>query len=422
MGMGLRSLSVLGRLFLIVFAWLPAVTVAEVRAAPTTATKVAREVRGNLFSADSAGERFDRVLELVADSNAPALIGRERWHELVDTHRQNIVRAQSHEQFAQRVNDLIRAGGISHFQYFPDSNWSYWHLAGVFGDEDKYEVAHIGLYPKRIEGRWFAAGVFEGSVAHRAGILVGDEIVAVDGEPYAPIASFRGKAGTTAVVRLQRRPGEFHDVDVKPVRESLYQAMQNAIVASIDVLECESRRIAYMHGWTLLGGSREYRELRKLQGEVSGLILDYRDGFGGTWAAAERFLLGDNGDTSDRAWSKPVVILTGEGTRSAKEIVVNSVRRHARAPLVGLPTPGHVTSVGGVRKIGDDALLELPGQRFRLEGHPTIPDFIVERSIPYCAGDDPQLDAAQALLSAWLEGDQSSPLGASLHEVVAPVR
>jgi len=423
MGACPRPFCIIGRLSLTLFATLPAVTVAEVCAAPTTAARVAREVREDRFCADRAGARFERILELVADSNAPALVGRERWHELVAKHRPNIVRARTHEQFARRVNDLIVESGTSHFQYFPDSDWSYWHLASFFGDEDRYEVAHIGLYPKRIDGRWFVAGVFEGSEAQRAGILVGDEIVAVDGAPYAPLASFRGKAGTTVTVRLQRRPGEFHDVGVTPVEESLYQAMQNAIVASIDVLERSGRRIAYMHGWTLLGGAHEYRMLRKLQGEVSGLILDYRDGYGGHWGAAERFLLGrDGGGSADNAWTKPVVILTGEGTRSAKEIVVDSVRRHARAPLVGLPTPGQVVSVGGVRRIGDDAFLELPGQRFRLEGHPTMPDFLVERVIPYCAGDDPQLDAAQALLSVWLDGDRTSQLGASLHEVVAPVR
>lgn len=423
MGMGLRPFGIIGRLLLVVLASFPAVTAAEVRAAPTTATRVARAAGGKQFSAARAASRFHRIVELVADSNAPALVGHKRWQALVAKHRPNIVQARTHEQFAGRVNDLFVESGTSHFQYFPDSDWSYWHLASVFGDEDKYDVAHIGLYPKRIDGRWFVAGVFEGSEAHRAGILVGDEIVAVEGEPYAPIASFRGMAGATVTLRLQRRPGEFHDLRVTPVRESLYRAMQNAITASIDVLECEGRRIAYMHGWTLLGGSREYRELRKLQGEVSGLILDYRDGYGGHWGTAERFLVGDDGDTSGKhTWTKPVVILTGEGTRSAKEIVVDAVRRHARAPLVGSPTPGHVISVGGVRRIGDDAFLELPGQRFHLEGRPTIPDFHVERPIPYCAGDDPQMEAAQALLSAWLAGDQSSPLGESLHEVVAPVR
>ena len=101
---------------------------------------------------------------------------------------------------------------------------------------------------------------------------------------------------------------------------------------------------------------------------------------------------------------------------------MDAVRRHERAPLVGLPTPGHVISVGRVRRVGDNALLMLPGSRFRLEGHPTVPDFFVARTIPYCGGEDIQLDAAKAVLSTWLDGDSTSQLGASVHEVVAPVR
>jgi len=389
---------------------------------PAFASKVPADTCTGRFTPECAAKRFDRFVELAEASSAPSLIGEARWRELVAAYRPKVISAKTHEQFADGVDALIRDGGISHFDYVPDYDWSYWHLASFFGEENKYEVAHIGLFPEKIDGRWFARGVFEGSVAQKAGILVGDQIVAVDGRPYAPIASFHGKEGTAVTVRVQRKPGEFHDFEVTPVKESLYHAMEHAIMASIDVLEVEGRRIAYLHGWTLLGATAEYNALRDLQDEVAGLILDYRDGYGGHWASAIRFLVGPEGKPERRQWRKPVVILTGSGTRSAKELVVDAVRRHARAPLVGLPTPGNVISVGGVRRLGEDALLELPGVPFRLEGHPTMPDFYVERSIPYCAGDDPQLDAAKALLSVWLDGDQTTQLGEALHEVVAPVR
>ena len=103
-------------------------------------------------------------------------------------------------------------------------------------------------------------------------------------------------------------------------------------------------------------------------------------------------------------WRRPVVILTSsDGTRSAKEIVVDAVKREQRAPLLGEPTPGHVISVGGFERIGKDALLMLPGMRFKLEGHPTEPDVLVKRDIRYCGGKDVQLDAAVALLSSMIE-------------------
>jgi len=276
------------------------------------------------------------------------------------------------------------------------------------------------VFLQRTDSRWFARGVFEGSPADRAGVLVGDELVTVDGEAYRPIQSFRGKGGHAVVLRVQRHPGRFVDLEVTPVVEPLSQAMERAITKSIRVVNYDGHRFAYLHGWTLLGKTPEYGKLLELEPEVDGLLLDYRDGYGGHWAAASKFLVGDkSGNPGRSTWQKPVVILTADGTRSAKEIVVDRVRRRGRAPLVGLPTPGDVISVGGLRRVATDAIVELPGHRFPLEGHPTIPDFLVARTIPYCAGKDVQLDAAEAVLEAWVDGDAASPLGASVHEVVS---
>ena len=102
--------------------------------------------------------------------------------------------------------------------------------------------------------------------------------------------------------------------------------------------------------------------------------------------------------------TKPVVILTGEGTRSAKEIVVDAARRMGRALLVGEATAGAVTAVDTARSgpVGADAYLLLPGERLKLEGRPTQPDFLMSRVIPYSGGRDPQLEMAREVLAAWL--------------------
>jgi hypothetical protein len=47
--------------------------------------------------------------------------------------------------------------------------------------------------PRTLEGRVFLAGVYHGVPADRAGLLVGDEIVATDGAPFDPIGSFADK-------------------------------------------------------------------------------------------------------------------------------------------------------------------------------------------------------------------------------------
>lgn len=401
-------------------ALLAAATIISTAAPPALAAKVDSALRSHVFTEEDAAARLDKFLEAAKDSTAPKLVGRERWRELEASYRPTLLRAKSHEAFADGVNALITASGVSHFCYYPDSSWGYWYMGSVFGDADEFRVAHIGVFPQRIDGRWFARGVFEGSPANRAGVLVGDELVAVDGKSYQPIRSFRGKGGQAVTLRVQRHPGRFVDLEVTPVVEPLSRAMERAITKSIRVVNYKGHRFAYLHGWTLLGKTPEYGKLLELEPEVDGLLLDYRDGFGGNWGSASKFLVGDgNGKPGRSTWQKPVVILTADGTRSAKEIVVDRVRRRGRAPLVGLPTPGNVIAVGSVRRVTRDAIVELPGHRFSLEGHPTIPDFLVARTIPYCAGEDVQLDAAEAVLEAWVDADATSPLGASVHEVVS---
>jgi carboxyl-terminal processing protease len=363
------------------------------------------EPRTDRFENVGSEVRLAQVVRLVEQSNAANLVGRDRWRSLLAEHRKAIEQTSTHDEFARAVNALIKATGVSHFGYWGDHQWTYWFLGGTFwsGTTD-VRVEHVGLYAEEIDGRWFVRGVFEGAPAEATVIRVGDEVLSVNGRPYSPIESFRGLAGKPARMRLRRAPGLIYNVVVTPVRDSLFDTAQRATRESISVIRYDGLDLAYMHAWTLLGRGDEYRLLRSLQDEVDGLLLDYRDGFGGTWHAAARFLLGRRNASTGRRqnpdWRKPVVILTADGTRSAKEIVVDAVQRYGRGLLVGLPTPGAVTSVGGVRRVGDDGLLLLPGQILELEGKPTQPDYLVERDIRYCAGDDPQLVAAASILAA----------------------
>lgn len=370
------------------------------------------------FEAVGPEARLAEILHRIEDSNAPSLIGRRRWPVLVAQHREAIEACTSHAAFGAAVNGLIRAGGVSHFGYFTDEDWPYWHLRSAFdGGALENQTEHVGIVPQRVDGRWFVRGILEGSVGEGANIRVGDELLSVDEAPFEPVTSFRGKAGRSVQIKLRRRPGLVYNVEVEPVKESLYSAMQRAVRESASLIVHDDLKLAYLHGWTLLGDGAEYDTLTALQPVADGLLLDYRDGFGGTWSKAARFLLGrrdePGGVRRHPDWKKPVVILIADGTRSAKEIVVDAVKRRRRAPLVGEATPGHVVSVGSVRRVGSDGLLMLPGQRFELEGRPTTPDFPLERDIRYCAGADPQLRMAKELLSDLIRRRNKGSMGGS---------
>ncbi len=364
----------------------------------------ARPAFGELtkFSPATTEARLGRILELVGDSNAPNLVGVRKWRTLIGQHREEIVSARTHRQFAAGVNRLIHDAGISHFGYYYDEQWKFWHMRGVFGG-NAGDVAHVGIIPERIDGRWHVRGILEGSPCDGVDVRVGDELVSVDGFTYQPVTAFAGTEGRSVRLRVRRKAGLTYNIDVVPVKESLYEAMQRAIHNSVRVIEHDGLKFAYVHAWTTLGGGGEYDSLLGLQKDVDGLLLDYRDGFGGMWHRPLAFLLGSDRDSPEMRinpeWTKPVVILIADGTRSAKEIIVDQVRKYHRAPLVGEPSVGHVISVGGIRRVGDDGLLLLPGHRFELEGKPILPDYPVERTIAYSAGADPQIRMAKQILA-----------------------
>lgn len=351
-----------------------------------------------------ARARLERVNELIEKSAVPSLVGRARWDELFAAGKPDLERAATHDSFSHALNALFHTSGISHFHYYTADSWYYWHLLSVFGDDrPSNQTEHIGAITEQIDGRWFVRGILEGSVADDLPICVGDELLEADGRAFEPIGSFRGKANKPVRLKLRRRPGLIYSLSVTPVKESFHKAVQRAIGRSIAIVDYQDQRLAYLHGWSLLGGGEEYRRLLTLQDEVDGLLLDYRDGVGGVTSWALRFLFGSDhrGQRFDDGehWHKPVVILIADGTRSAKEIIVHQAQQQGRAPLVGTATLGHVTAVGAVRRVEPDGLLLLPGFRLALEGKPTAPDYRVERDLRYAAGADPQLERAKQILS-----------------------
>ena len=404
----MNRLSLARSLILLVFVLAPAI------GAP--AREYVRPGRPQAVRSDRspAAKRLAKVVKIVEHSNALNLIGQKRWRRLLTQHRDAIEQSRTHTAFAGAINDLFESTGQSHFKYFTDQDWLYWLLRGFFfQDEEIVEVEHIGLFTERIGGRWFVRSLLEESAATSTMIRVGDEVLSVDGLPFSPVNSFRGKAGQSVRIRLRRKPGLVFNLSMTPVKESLYDAMQKAIQRSIRVIEHDGFDMAYMHGWSLLGRGTEYRRLLDMQADVDGLILDYRDGVGGLPDAAKWFVLGDGGRRSRHRrsshWTKPVVILTADGTRSGKEVVVHAVQSARRAPLIGEPTPGSVTGATA-RRVGRDGLLILPVMRSSLEGKPTLPDIHVGRDIRYCAGSDPQLAVGKMMLAhliRWAQGRRS---------------
>ncbi len=341
------------------------------------------------------------------------------------------------------VGDAVRfvLGSLnaSHTGRFTPDQVDYYELADVFRFALRQDMrrlfpprgnvtyAGIGMASATIDGKTFATHVYDGGPAAKAGVLTGDEIVSVDGAPFAEIGSFRGKAGTTAHLAVRRAPDTAPiaiDVPVAEIQPG--DLFVKAISDSVKSIDQGGERIGYVRLWAYTRGDAViqilYDELGKGRlKDVDGLVLDLRSKWGGAPGdAAETFvggaadMVGINRDGTRNIvtfrWHKPVVAIIDGGTRSGMEALAYSLKKNG-VPMVGAPTAGNVLA-GTAYLLPDNSLLELAVADVlvdgkRLEGNPVEPDVAVPFDPRYAAGHDPQLDAAIALMAERLsdEGD-----------------
>jgi carboxyl-terminal processing protease len=346
---------------------------------------------------------------------------------------QGILEASSVEEAARRIDLLLGELDTSHTGLLTPDDPDYYVFGSVFGRKET--VAGIGIYAQRIDGRNFVDLLLEGSAADRAGLKVGDEMVAVDGEPFHPVRSFRGKAGREAAVTLRRVPkGQVEVVQVEVEDIQPVKAFSDATVASARVIEWHGRRIGYVHIWASLSesgdalrtalmrvGFKPHGDFQPLGAptDLDGLIVDMRGKIGGTLRMVPHYLelidprgpqvLADPAKTRIGMPSLRgrTAVLIDRHTRSAAEIFVHSYKRERLGPLFGTRTAGAVSAAGLYDMPGGNRLylattgLTIDGDV--LEGLGVAPDINVERPLPYAGGADPVLDAAVAHLTAKAE-------------------
>ncbi|MFH1523610.1 MAG: S41 family peptidase [Chloroflexota bacterium] len=269
--------------------------------------------------------------------------------------------------------------------------------------------------------------VMKGSPAEKAGLLPGDEIVAIDGEDMT---------GTTPEVARNKVLGpDGTDVTLTILRLSEQQTFDVTITrAKITPPLVEYRmlenNIAYVSLMTF--GDTADQDLRKalqdlLAQNPKGLILDLRNNPGGYVdqgvAVASEFLpkgqivvyekSGDGTLVSDKSLGKgvatdiPMVVLVNEWTISAAEIVSGALQDYGRAQLVGATTFGKGTVQSLIPLDSNQGVVGItiaqwltPHQRL-IQDTGITPDVAVAMTQDDAvAGRDPQLDAAvQQLLS-----------------------
>lgn len=197
-----------------------------------------------------------------------------------------------------------------------------------------------------------------GTPAEQAGVQIGDQILAIDGDSTDGITlteaslKIRGEVGTTVVLLLRHRDGSEEEVSI--VRDTIsVEAVTTELLAEERILYIRISRfdsdVTHELDQILLGGDLETSD---------GVILDLRNNPGGLLNAAidvsRRFV--DDGMiviTKGRVAGEqtypalgnsipnlPLVVLVNGGTASAAEIAAGAIRDHEMGILIGERTFG----------------------------------------------------------------------------------
>jgi carboxyl-terminal processing protease len=376
---------------------------------------------------------FDEVWELVRDRFYDASLHGLDWQAMRARYRPRAASARNQQETAIVINAMLAELGASHTHYYTPEDPAYYQLADIFSGALEHrglgrvfprgEVTYpaIGVFAQADDqGRIFLTGVIEGAPAHEAGLLVGDEILSADDNPFQPVDSFRGKVGVPVSLGIRRTSGAAPTaISVTPAELHPNAMFLRGLQASARIIGTgNSAHIGYVHVWSY-AGHRYQSALEDLIADgplrdADALIWDLRGGWGGAQPeyldlfnprAPTMQVTGRNGKTSqmDVKWRKPVAMLINEGTRSGKEVLAYGFKEYRLGELIGGRTEGAVLAATAFL-VRDEGLLLLAVEDVlvdgeRLEGVGVTPTIEVAFDSRYAAGSDPQLERAVQVLS-----------------------
>lgn len=334
-----------------------------------------------------------------------------------------------HEQFVdQPVDDVkLMQGAISGaIEALGDPHSSYM-------DPDTYLQANIPL-----QGSYEGIGAWvdtdseyltiispmPGSPAEAAGLLPGDEVIAVDGEdvtgldPNIVVRRVMGPAGSTVVLTI-RREGEREPLEFSVVREAI-------TIPSVSSKLLDDH-IGYIQLFSFASDTAsDLRDaIRDLDDQgMEALILDLRGNGGGFLNSAvdvasefisegviltERF--GDGTEQEYTATGKglatdlSLVVLIDGGSASASEIVAGAIQDYGRGTLVGETSFGKGSVQNWIPLEDNQGAVRITIARWytpdgrQIQGQGLTPDVAVETTDDDLASErDPQLEKALELL------------------------
>jgi carboxyl-terminal processing protease len=372
---------------------------------------------------------FDEVWSRVRDSFYDPKVGGMNWEAIGKKYRPQA--AQPDAKLAGIINEMLAELGASHTGYYTPAETAYYDLADIFAGglrrnlprhfPPNGEVSYvgIGILTQVMEGRHFVSGVLAGFPAAAAKLLVGDELIKVDGAPFEPIGSFTDKAGKTVILTIRRGARtDTQTIVVVPQRLRPNEMYRVAMEKSARIIDVGTLKVGYVHVWSYARFAYQQQLENLLTSgalkNADALIWDLRDGWGGaepgyldifnarspTMTLTER---GGEQNIVNGKWRKPVVLLINEGTRSGKEVLSYGFKKYGLGPVVGTRSAGALLA-GRAYLLSNGCLLlvavaDVSVDGERLEGRGVTPTVAQPFDIRYAQGNDPQLVRALGVVA-----------------------
>jgi carboxyl-terminal processing protease len=271
--------------------------------------------------------------------------------------------------------------------------------------ETKGRFEGLGIEITMKDGILTVVAPFDGSPASKGGILAGDQILMINGEPTKNLTlmdsgkKMRGPRGSQVTITIMRegftKPRDFTLTrDVIPVRSVRHELLEE---------KYGYIRISKFPEKTDSEFDKAVKALEdESRGILKGLVLDLRNNPGGLLdqvvKIADRFIdsgiivsiQGRKEDQKQRFYAHfqgtlprySLVVLVNGGTSSGSEIVTGALRDHQRGIILGTQTFGK-GSVQTIFPLPDGSGLRLTTamyttpQGFQIQKNGIVPDFII---------------------------------------------
>jgi len=335
------------------------------------------------------------------------------------------IRAQYVEEVS--TEDLVTAA-INGMLTSLDPHSSYLS-ANDFEDmqvQTRGEFGGLGIEVTQEEGFIKVIAPMDGTPAAKAGILAGDFITHVNGEPLQgmmlddAVEKMRGPIGSEIIITVVRE-GATEPFDVSIIRDTIkLTAVRGRVVGNTVVL-----RVTTFNDQTTIGMREELAKgIEELGGldNLDGVVIDLRNNPGGLLNEAidvsdaflekgeivstrgrdagsgERY----NAQAGDLINGKPIVVLINGGSASASEIVAGALQDHRRAIVVGTKSFGK-GSVQTLIPLRGDGAMRLTTSRYYTPSGRSIqalgiaPDIVVNQPAPKPADETAEEEPSSAV-------------------------